>query len=161
MKEDKKDEEAVKVLDRMKTLCSRREYCSDDIRKKVIAALHECCPSEVVENIISELKREKYLDDLRYATAFSRDKSSIAGWGVMKIRYALNAKRIDRAVIDEALESIDAEKASGRLEKILANKYASLKGDPAWKMKLIRFSLGRGYGYDETMAVLSTLQPSS
>lgn len=156
MEEDRK---IIQVLDRMRALCSRREYCTEDIRRKTVQALPDY-DSEVADRIIGVLKRDKYIDDLRYASAFARDKSSISGWGKTKIRYALGAKRIARDVIDEALGEVDAAKASERLVKLVSNKYASLENDPAWRTKLLRFALGRGYDYDEIMAVLSTLHPS-
>lgn len=152
------------VLDRMRTLCSRREYCTDDIRKKVAGDLSKSSASlsenEItagVEVVISELKKDKYLDDLRYSVAFARDKAQISGWGAAKIRYALGAKRIGREIVDEALSGIDSGRASDRLEKLLANKYGSLKGDPSWKVKLLRFAVGRGYGYDEANRAISRI----
>lgn len=109
---------------------------------------------ELAMKVLADLIKDKYVDDLRYATAFSRDKSSIAGWGVAKIRYALSAKGVARDVIDEALQEIDSSKALVRLDKLLENKYRSLKDDPQCRMKLLRFGLGRGYSYDDTDAAV-------
>ena len=109
---------------------------------------------ELAKRVLAELTKEKYVDDLRYATAFSRDKSTIAGWGVTKIRYALCSKGVIREVIDEALQEIDSSKALARLDKLLENKYRSLKDDPQCRMKLLRFGLGRGYSYDDTDAAV-------
>lgn len=144
-----------KVADRMRGLCSRREYCRQDIMKKVLAALggdaDEAC------RIMDRLVEEKYIDDLRYASAFARDKSSIAGWGATKIRYMLAAKGIDRETIAAALQEVDEGKASDRLEKLLSAKVRSLKDDPQCRMKLLRFALGRGYQYDEAAEVIDRL----
>ena len=49
---------------------------------------------------------------------------------------------------------VDAGRAESRLEKLLENKWKSLKDDPQGKMKLIRFALGRGYGYEEVSSLL-------
>ena len=136
-----------KTLDKMRRLCSRREYCVADIRSKLIKALD--ADEQKVEEALQILIKEKYVDDLRFATAFARDKASIAGWGEVKIRYMLSAKGISRDVITQALEEVDDSKASARLVKLLENKYQSLKDDPQCRLKLIRFALGRGYSYDE------------
>ena len=144
--------EVRKVADRLRRLCSRREYCSSDILKKSMSALDG--DKELAMKVLADLIKDKYVDDLRYATAFSRDKSSIAGWGVTKIRYALSAKGVARDVIDEALQEIDSSKALVRLDKLLENKYRSLKDDPQCRMKLLRFGLGRGYSYDDTDAAV-------
>ena len=61
----------------------------------------------------------------------------------------LSAKGVSKEVVSEALNEVDETKASSRLEKLLENKYKSLKEDPQWKIKLLRFALGRGYSYDE------------
>ena len=102
-----------------------------------------------VETVLTKLKEEKYVDDLRYATAYARDKAAISGWGAAKIRYMLSAKGVAKEIVSEALNEVDESKASTRLEKLLENKYKSLKDDPQWKIKLLRFALGRGYSYDE------------
>ena len=144
-----------KVLDRMRNLCSRREYCRSDIMKKVVSALDG--DREKAEKVIEILVAEKYIDELRYASAFARDKSAISGWGETKIRYMLSSKGVPREIIDKALEEIDESKAMTRLEKLMENKYRSLKDDPQCRLKMLRFGLGRGYGYDEVSEVLEFL----
>ena len=144
-----------KVLDRMRNLCSRREYCRSDIMKKVLKALDG--DKAGAEKIIETLVREKYIDEIRYSSAFARDKASIAGWGETKIRYMLSAKGIPRDTISLAFEEIDEGKAAGRLEKLMENKFKSLKDDPQCRMKMLRFALGRGYGYEEVSSVLDRL----
>lgn len=136
-----------KALDKMRRLCSRREYCVSDIRAKLMKELDG--DVQKVETAINKLKDEKYIDDLRYATAYARDKAAISGWGATKIRYMLSAKGVAKDVVSEALNEVDEAKAGSRLEKLLENKYKSLKDDPQWKIKLLRFALGRGYSYDE------------
>lgn len=139
----------------MRNLCSRREYCRSDIMKKVLKALEG--DEEKAEKVLATLVEEKYLDELRYASAFARDKSSLAGWGETKIRYMLSAKGVPRDIISQALEEVDDSKARTRLEKLMENKYRSLKDDPQCRLKMLRFGLGRGYGYDEVADVLKQL----
>ena len=108
---------------------------------------------EILEHLISE----RYVDDLRYASAYARDKASISGWGATKIRYMLSAKGISSDVISQALEEIDASKAQVRLDKLLENKFKSLKDDPQCKLKMLRFGLGRGYAYEDVASVVDAL----
>ena len=144
-----------KVADKMRRLCSRREYCVSDIRKKLMVQL-EGNAAEVGE-ILEHLISERYVDDLRYASAYARDKASISGWGSTKIRYMLSAKGISQDVISQALEEIDASKAQVRLDKLLENKFKSLKDDPQCKLKMLRFGLGRGYAYQDVASVVDAL----
>lgn len=149
------EQETAKVLDKMRALCSRREYCRKDIMKKVLPAVDG--DVTVAGGIIDMLVKEKYIDELRYASAFARDKSSIAGWGAVKIRYMLSAKGIPEGLVAQALEEIDGEKAVSRLDKLMENKFRSLKDDPQCRLKMLRFGLGRGYGYDEVSSVVDRL----
>ena len=144
-----------KVADRMRALCSRREYCRKDVMKKVMTALDGDVAK--AEEVVAKLVEERYVDDLRYATAFARDKASIAGWGEAKIRYMLSSKGIDRELIAQALDEVDDKRAEIRLEKLMENKFKSLKDDPQCRMKMLRFALGRGYGYEEVSSVLDGL----
>ena len=67
--------EAVKVLDNLRRQCSRREYCTSDVLKKAEKALDG--DKEQALHIVAELVKEKYVDDLRYAAAYAREKSSL------------------------------------------------------------------------------------
>lgn len=152
-KSDVKD--PLKVADRMRALCSRREYCRKDILKKVMTALDG--DAAKAEEVVGKLVEERYVDDRRYAAAFARDKASIAGWGAAKIRYMLAAKGVDREIIASALEEIDVNRADARLEKLMENKARSLKDDPQRRIKLLRFGMGRGYGYEEVSSVIDRI----
>ena len=147
--------EVRKVTDRLRRLCSRREYCSSDILKKAVTALEG--DKEIAEKVLAELIKDKYVDDFRYASAYAREKAMISGWGETKIRYMLSGKRVASDIIAQALNEIDEGKASTRLEKIIENKYRSLKSDPQCRLKLLRFALGRGYKYDDVVPVVNVL----
>ena len=147
---------ADKILNNLRRQCSRREYCSQDVLKKAEKSLDGDRKQAVT--VLNTLVEEKYVDDRRYAAAFARDKSAIAGWGAVKIRYMLAAKGISRDIISSALEEVDLAKADDRLRKLLENRYRSLKDDPQQKMKLLRFALGRGYSYDEVSVILNVIE---
>lgn len=144
-----------KILDNLRRQCSRREYCTSDVLKKAEKSLEG--DKEKAMQIVATLVEEKYVDDLRYASAYAREKSAISGWGAVKIRYMLSAKGIAKDVIAEALSEIDDVKADTRLMKLLDNKYRTLKDDPQCKLKLLRFALGRGYSYDEVSGYIDAL----
>ena len=113
--------------------------------------------TDEVEQVLDALVREKYIDDLRYASAYARDKASISGWGATKIRYMLSSKGVSSETIALALEEIDSGKAQNRLEKLMENKIRVLKDDPQCRLKMLRFGLGRGYAYDEVSSVVDGL----
>lgn len=140
------EETAKQVLSKLEAQCSRREYCRADILKKALERMDG--DRDAAEEIVASLEADNFVSDLRYASAFAREKASLTGWGPVKIRFALNAKGIARETIDEALAEIEPEKAEARLERLLETKRKSLEGDPQIKLKLLKFALSRGYDYD-------------
>lgn len=148
--------DTASVLDRMRTLCSVREYCSSDIKKKALTLLDG--NTEDVQMVLESLINDGYIDDMRYCSAYARDKSSISGWGTAKIRYMLSGKGMPEEVIRNALAEIDEEKAGNRLEKLLMTRNAAMKDDPLKKQKLIRYALGRGYTYDAVIAAIDKIR---
>jgi regulatory protein len=151
----KKSQDITSVTDKLRNLCSRREYCSSDIRRKALTALDNDIDSAV--KVMDLLIKDKYVDDYRYSCAYARDKASIAGWGPSKIRYMLSSKGVDRDVIDRAMLEIDESKADQRLDRLVRSRYASLRNDPQVRVKLLRYVVGRGYSYDEASSVIDEL----
>ena len=151
--------DTAKILDNLRRQCSRREYCTSDVFTKAMKALEG--DKEAADKVVAKLVEAKYVDDRRYSEAYAREKSAISGWGLVKIKYMLSAKGISKEVISQALAEIDTDKADTRLEKLLENKYRTLKDDPQWKMKLLRFALGRGYSYEEVNEQIQALMLST
>ncbi len=149
------DPDPKKLLERYERQCARMEYCSSDIRRKALKALGG--DADAAEKIVASLVKDGFVDDRRYAGAFVREKSALQGWGEAKLRFMLAGKGISRDVIADALTEIDAEKASARLEKLLQAKARTLEGDPAFRLKLLKFGLSRGYAYDEVDAAIRGL----
>lgn len=151
--------EEKKVLERLQRQCAKAEYCTQDVRRKALKALEG--DTEAAGRVVEALMKDRFVDDARYAGAFARDKAAFSGWGPLKISFALRSKGISREVIAEAVAGIDKEKASSRLERIISEKYRTLKEDPAVKLKLLRFGLSRGFSYEEvSVAVEAVLSVS-
>ena len=111
--------DVTKILNNLRRQCSRREYCTSDVLKKAEKALEG--DRDKAAEVVKILVREKYVDDLRYCEAYAREKSSISGWGEVKIKYMLSAKGIAKDTISQALTQIDPQRASSRLEKLYEN----------------------------------------
>ena len=150
--------EEKRILERLQRQCARMEYCSSDIYRKSLKALEG--DAEAAARIVASLVQDRYVDDRRYASAFSREKSSLQGWGAVKIRFLLRGKGISDEIIDEALQEVDPEKAASKLDKLAADKYRLLKDDPQCRLKLLKALLSRGYGYDEVDAAVKKVMQS-
>lgn len=145
--EEGRSEAYRNALSALQTLCSRRECCSYDIRKKALKLMEG--DSDSAESLVEDLKRDSFLDDSRYASAYAREKSAISGWGPAKIATFLRARFIDRSIISAALEELDGDVADSKMVKVMEAKWKLLDGDPYSKFKLIRYALSRGYDYDK------------
>jgi regulatory protein len=151
--------EEKKVLERLQRQCARMESCTFDVRRKAVKAMEG--DVDAADRIVSSLVKDRFVDDRRYAAAFAREKSSLQGWGAVKIRFQLRGKGISDEIISEALQEVDPEKAASKLDKLAADKYRLLKEDPQCRLKLLKALLSRGYGYDEVEAAVSRVMKSS
>ena len=129
---------------KMAQLCSRSEQCSIDIRKKMLA--YEIM-DELVEEIISKLKSEKFIDDERYVKAYISDKFRLNKWGKIKLRYYLKAKGLHDNIIEKGLQEINEDQYKKVLIATLREKAKKTKSDnKIEKMgQIIRFAQSRGF----------------
>ena len=145
-----------RVLERLQRLCARAEYCSFDISRKALKSMEG--DEKAAARIVASLVNDRFVDDARYAGAYAREKTTLQGWGPLKIRYGLRMKGITGQIVDEAIAEAGAgENAFARMEKLLAAKARTLRGDPSAKPKLMRYALGRGYTYDQAEPVIEKI----
>ncbi|MBO4768009.1 MAG: RecX family transcriptional regulator, partial [Bacteroidales bacterium] len=147
--------ERTKAIERMRGICSRKECCRQEIAAKL-----EKLEVEDVAGAVDLLCKEGFIDERRYARAFARDKSALQGWGSLKIKLALQRKGIEAEVISAALEEIDSEAATSKLESLLRAKLRTLRKEEdaaTRRAKVLRYALGRGYGYDQINKVYNDI----
>ena len=137
--------EYARCLSRLQKRCSKAEYCSSDVYRKALKALDG--DAEATARVLAALVEEKYVDDVRYAGAFAREKAGLQGWGPIKIRFQLRSKGISEDAIAAALEEVEPGRAADKLERLLAAKARTLEGDPQFRLKMLKFGLSRGYEY--------------
>ena len=129
---------------KMAQLCSRSEQCTADIRRKMV--VYELV-DEIVEEVITKLQKEKFLDDERFVKAYVSDKFRLNKWGKIKIQHYLKQKGLPDDVIREGLDSIDDENYIAVLIKTMKDKAKTIKKkDKYEKMgQVIRFTQSRGF----------------
>lgn len=136
-----------KALNLAANLCSKKEYCCSDIRRKLL--LWEISPEDS-ERILGFLKKNKFIDESRFAAFYARDKFRFNRWGEQKIAQMLKQKGIAPDMISEALTSLNAADYRETCLTLLKQKQKSIKDtDPVKiKAKLFRFCLSRGFDYN-------------
>ncbi len=156
------------ALIRLQGQCSRSELCSGQVRKRLakwsVAQEQKGLPGFTVqqmEDIVSLLVKEKFVDDARFAGAYVRDKAKFSGWGAVKISYNLKVLGVDSNVISAALED-NRECFDGEvLRRVLKKKWNSIKVDAPLQQKrekVLRFALGRGFQYGQIMEAIKDLR---
>lgn len=96
--------------------CAYQERSQFEIRNKLYEwGLHQ----KNVEEIISELIKLNFLNEERFALAYSLGKFRIKGWGKNKIRQGLKLKRIPDKLIIKSLKEINEDDYLLMLTKIL------------------------------------------
>ena len=144
MKKDMTEQEAYLQL---AALCAQAEHCQQEMRDK----MRRWELDETVQNrIIDRLIKERYIDDERYARAFVKDKIRYNKWGRRKVQQGLWQKRIDAAIQQRVLDEIDEKEYLDVLRPLLKQKRKSIMAESDYELnqKLIRFALGRGFGFD-------------
>ncbi|MDE6160899.1 MAG: RecX family transcriptional regulator [Muribaculaceae bacterium] len=144
------------AYERMADRCARAEYCSGEVRERL---RRQGLSAADALAITERLQRERFIDDGRYARAFVRQKSGYSRWGRRKIAAALAAKRVDRAIIAEAMTEISPEAYAEGLRALLAAKARSHGPDALatydGRTRLFRFAASRGF---ETTAIAAALR---
>lgn len=144
------------ALNRAAAYCSKAERCEFDVRKKLVAWE---LPDEAIKRILDRLKKERYLDDTRFAGSFINDKLKFNKWGKTKIVYELRKRNIPESVYNPILEDLSGDEFEKQLMHILTIKAKSVKAKTEYerKTKLIRFALGRGFSMDLAIRCVNKL----
>lgn len=141
---------------RLADLCARSEQCEWDI---VIKLKRSGLRPSDCQNIIDFLKRERFIDEERFARAYARDKVKFSGWGPYKVRLGLAAKRISSSAIASAINEVNAKDYQEAAERVAATKAKSLnlnvRDD---QLKLYRHLLSRGFSSEITKQVINRLR---
>jgi len=114
------------ALPKIKQYCAYQKRCHSEVKEKLFSlGLHK----NDVEEIISKLIEDNYLNEERFAIHFAGGKFRIKQWGKIKIKYELKQKQVSEYCIKKALNEIDTEDYYITLEKLAEIKLQSLKGE--------------------------------
>ncbi|MET0391516.1 MAG: regulatory protein RecX [Chitinophagaceae bacterium] len=135
------------ALQKLRHFCAYQERCHAEVRDK----LYELGVwKKEHDAIIASLIEDNYLNEERFAIAYAGGKFRMKGWGRVKIRYELKQKQVSEYSIKKAMKQIDEADYLKTLNKLAAERYASLKGGQhlVRKKKTIDYLLQKGYEPD-------------
>lgn len=138
------NEELQKALARASRYCAEQDRAEFDVRRK----LNDWkVPEELHTEIIETLKKEKFIDETRFARTFVRSKFRNNRWGRIKIAYALRQKNIPEDLIAESLKELKDEDYRRTLKELVAKKARTIKSDSDYekKQKVAQSMASKGY----------------
>ncbi|MBR6466296.1 MAG: RecX family transcriptional regulator [Bacteroidales bacterium] len=147
--------DSQQAKNRLMAECSRKEISAHQARQWLMK--HEIPESET-KQIVNTLVKDKYIDDSRFAKAYTRDKLRFSKWGPDKILQGLSDAGIDKSIAQQAIkeeESLSLQilgdllsRKQKELEKKQEKKIAETKKQIELLKEKLRTLESRSGGFD-------------
>tara|TARA_B100001173_G_scaffold66780_1_gene56515 strand:- start:3870 stop:4334 length:465 start_codon:yes stop_codon:yes gene_type:complete len=124
--------------------CSYQDRCHKEVKAKLKSFK---ISSEELNEIVSNLIKDNYLNESRFSKSFVRGKFNIKNWGRVRIINELKLRNISIYNINLGLKEIDDQDYINKLEDIFNKKLSSLSNlnSNLKKKKIISYLLYRGW----------------
>lgn len=134
-------EEALAKLQRY---CAYQDRCHKEVRTKLIDL---GVYGDTLEEIISELIQDNFLNEERFARSYARGKFRMRRWGRIRIRRELKLRNISDYCMKKAMEEIEEEDYLKTIDLLIEKKRSEIKEKNVFikRGKLAKYLLGKGY----------------
>lgn len=123
--------------------CAYQERYQQEVRDKLYSY---GLTTPEVEDLISYLITEGYLNELRFSKAFAGGKFRIKKWGKVKISLELKRRNLTDRCIDMGLAEIDDESYRQTLMLLIETKSPTVEGTLYERQsRLARYAISKGY----------------
>lgn len=140
--------EKDEILTKLQRYCAYQERCHSEVRSKLISLK---VYGDLLEEVITELIREDYLNEMRYAESFAGGRFRIKKWGRQKITMHLKAKKVSEYCIKKALKEIDEDDYRKTLSSLIKKYKQERKTLKLNKLQLnkncVQYCINKGYEY--------------
>lgn len=143
------------ALSRIKHYCAYQERCQKEVRDKLFAY---GLTSAEIEDIISNLISENYLNEERFAIHFAGGKFRMNHWGKQRIERELKNRQLSSYCIQKALAQIPDEDYEQSFRKLAEKKKLSLKSEKnifIKKRKIRDFLISKGFSNEMILSFLN------
>lgn len=146
------------ALQKLRHYCAYQERCHKEVKEKLYGyGLHR----NEVDEAISVLIEENYLNEERYAIAFAGGYFRSKQWGKVKIGHELKMKGVSDYCIRKAMKEIDEEDYFKTIRELARKKRRELEGkglrDYQLKYKITQYMMQRGFEPQFVQEVLRDL----
>ncbi len=134
------------LLEKAARYCAYQERSESDVRKR-LRSWH--VDEETADRVITGLRSENFIDDRRFASAFTRGRFLLKKWGRIKIRHALLQHGISSAIAEESIYTIDEVAYLETLRSLLKKRTRSIHSPSLQeKSRVYNYLRSKGYEYD-------------
>ncbi|MEB2776509.1 regulatory protein RecX [Algoriphagus sp. D3-2-R+10] len=144
------------AFEKLTTFCAYQDRCTWEIRRKLY---DKGIKDEQVEQLITELIEEEFVDEERYARAFARGKFRLKKWGKNRIRMELKMREVPENLIRKGLSEIDPEEYYNTLLTQTEKKWESTNEPDSYKKKykVTQYLMSKGFEMDLVKEALENL----
>ena len=119
------------------------------MRDRTVAEIEACLARrghepDVAAQAVAELRRQRYLDDARFARRFAEDRRNLDGWGSDRIRSRLAQLGVARELIDTATVSAPDEELDAAID-VLRRRLVRPPGDERERQRALGLLVRRGF----------------
>ena len=132
------------VETKLQYYCSYQDRCHKEVHQKL--KTFNIIPEDI-DQIISNLISENFLNETRFCESFVRGKFKIKNWGKIRIINELKKRNISTYNINQGLKEIDELEYLNKFEEIFNKKLSSLEKLTSLekKKKILSYLLYRGW----------------
>jgi regulatory protein len=147
------------LLDKKQALAKAESFCvyQERSQKEVRYKLVEWgMRGDELEEIISELILNNFLNEERFAKTYASGKFNIKHWGRVKIKQGLKLKGVPDKILQKAIYSLNDDDYLQTIEKLAVKKADSLNENDPFKRKnkLMSYLQAKGFETDLILLVL-------
>ena len=121
-----------------------RERCEFEVRQWLFKKKYQ----DLADELVQRLKERNYLNDERFTHLFIRDRVKIRGWGPVRLRHELSAKRIPKHIIEVEIQAVTEEYNFDEMARDIAILKLRQIPRPTFKDKKRLWSLLQRRGFE-------------
>ena len=135
------------TTEKIQSFCALQDRCQWEVENKM---RKWGVKEDIIENILTDLILEKFIDEQRFSESFCRGKFRIKRWGKVKIKNELKLRKISTSCINKGLDQILDKEYYYVLKELYEKKKNSLKDKNQFiqKGKIIKYLQQKGYEND-------------
>lgn len=137
----------TEALARIYKYCAYQERAHQEVKRRLY---DYGLRTDEVEEIISRLITEGFVNESRYAKAFAGGKFRVKKWGRIKIEQELKANGVSKNCIRQGLQEIDQKDYRKTMMALIDKKLKQETEKNPFKLKnkVARFVISKGYEPD-------------